>query len=227
MGDRAAALFDVDGTLVDSTYLHTVTWWEALRQYGHEVPAHRVHRAVGLGTGPLLDHLLGEGRDRSDDDAMDAAHQALYTALWPALRPLPGARELVRACADRGWTVVLATSASAREVARLREVLDVDDAIAHHLDADSVEAAKPAPDLVHRSLEAAGAPPERAVLVGDTAWDVDAAAKAGVPCVAVTTGGWSRTELHEAGAAAVYRNAADLLESLDASLLSDPFPQPA
>ncbi|WP_042364582.1 HAD family hydrolase [Streptacidiphilus neutrinimicus] len=222
MTPQAAALFDVDGTLVDSTYLHTVTWSEALRQYGHDVPMSRVHRAIGLGTDKLLDHLLGAERDRSGDDAMDAAHLALYAARWPSLRRLPGARRLLRACAERGWSVVLATSASAREVEVLRRVLDADDAIAQHVDADAVDAAKPAPDLVQRALEQAGVSSGRAVFIGDTAWDVQAARKAGVPCLGVMTGGWCRGELEDAGAAQVYRDAAEIADYLDASLLADP-----
>jgi HAD superfamily hydrolase (TIGR01509 family) len=222
MTAKAAALFDVDGTLVDSSYLHTVTWWEALRQYGHELPMSRVHRAIGLGTDKLLDHLLGAQRDQAADDAMDAAHQALYASQWPSLRPLPGARRLLRACAERGWTVVLATSASAREVEVLRRVLDADDAITHDVDADSVETAKPAPDLVERAAERAGVPTGRAVFIGDTAWDVHAAHRAGVPCLGVMTGGWCRAELEEAGAAQVYRDADEIADYLDASLLADP-----
>jgi HAD superfamily hydrolase (TIGR01509 family) len=220
--NAAAALFDVDGTLVDSSYVHTVAWWEALRQHGHDIPMSRVHRAIGLGTAELLDHLLGAQRDPGADEAMDGAHQALYAAWWPTLRPLPGARRLLRACAERGWTVVLATSASAREAEVLRRVLDADDAITHVVDADAVAAAKPAPDLVEQAVEQAGVTAGRAVFVGDTAWDVHAARRAGVPCLGVLTGGWCRAELADAGAAQVYQDAAEIAEYLDASLLADP-----
>lgn len=118
--------------------------------------------------------------------------------------------------------MVLATSASAREIEVLREVLDADDVIAHHIGADSVESAKPAPDLVERALEKAGVTAGRAVFVGDTAWDVHAARKAGVACLGVLTGGWCRAELEDAGAAQVYRDAAEIADFLDASLLADP-----
>lgn len=222
MTANAAALFDVDGTLVDSVYLHTVAWWQALRQHGYEIGTSRVHRAVGLGTEELLDHLLGAQRDRSEDAAMDAAHQALYAAQWPALRPLPGARRLLLACAERGWTVVLATSASGREAEVLCRVLDADDAIADVVHADDVADAKPAPDVVERAMEQARVTSGRAVFVGDTAWDVQAARRAGVPCLGVLTGGWCRAELADAGAAQVYRDAAEIAEYLDAGLLADP-----
>ena len=193
MSNSAAALFDVDGTLVDSSYLHTVTWWQALRQGGHHLPMARIHRAIGLGAGELLDHLLGAERDCDGDTELDAAHQALYAAQWPSLEPLPGAGRVLRACAERGWTVVLATSASAQEVEVLHKVLDADDAIADQVHADDVAAAKPAHRLVEQALAQAGANAGRAVFVGDTAWDVHAAHRAGVPCLGVLSGGWSRT----------------------------------
>lgn len=224
MGSNGAALFDVDGTLVDSSYLHAVTWWEALWQGGHVVPMARVHRAVGLGTGRLLEHLLGADRDTEQDDALSAAHDALYAAHWPSLQPLPGAARLLRACAERGWTVVLATSAKEAEVDVLRKVIDADDVIAAAVNADDVEAAKPAPDLVEQALLKGGSGARGAVFIGDTPWDVEASAAAGVPCIGVLSGGMSRGELLDAGAAEVYRDAADLAEHLDQSLLRGQLP---
>ncbi|MGW4379771.1 HAD family hydrolase [Kitasatospora sp. NPDC004531] len=220
--DTAAALFDVDGTLVDTSYLHTLAWSEALRQHGHHPPAASVHRAIGMGSDQLLDHLLGDGRDRSEDDAVSAAHLALYAQHWPGLRAFDGAADLLRACADRGWRVVLCTSASGPELDVLRKVLDADEAIFAVTDADSVSASKPAPDLVHSALDRASASPERAVFVGDTVWDVRAANRAGTPCVAVETGGFAGDELRGAGALEVHASVGALLESLDDSVLARP-----
>jgi len=211
-------LFDVDGTLVDTSYLHAVTWWEAFRQQGHRVPMAAVHRAVGMGSDQLLDHLLPEDRDRDADEAMSAAHGALYAEYWPRLAPLNGAADLLRACADRGLKVVLASSAKGPELAAMRAALDADDAVDDATASDDVESSKPAPDLVQQALERAGTEPEESVFVGDTAWDVRAAGRAGVRCLAVLTGGWSRAELAEAGAAAVYDDPADLLRHLDSAL---------
>ncbi|MFF3074606.1 HAD family hydrolase [Kitasatospora sp. NPDC057904] len=216
----AAALFDVDGTLLDTAYLHALSWWEALRQYDRTVPAARVHRAVGMGADQLLDHLLGEHRDHGDDQAITAAHDALYASHWPVIAPLPGAPELLRACAARGWRIVLASSASERELAVLRRALGADDVIAAATSADDVAATKPAPDLVHAALDRAGADPADAVFVGDTVWDVVAAARARVPCVAVESGGFAAQELLGCGAAEVHRDTAELLAELDGSLLA-------
>ena len=222
MTTTSAALFDVDGTLLDTTYLHTQAWWEALRQYGHTLPTARVHRAIGMGSDQLLDHLLGGNRDHGDDEAMTAAHDALYAQHWQVIQPLPGAADLLRACAGRGWTVVLASSASERELKALRGALDADEAITAVTAADDVDATKPAPDLVHAALERVGGLAERAVFVGDTVWDVRAAKRAHVPCITVETGGFAAQELHSAGAAEVHRDTGALLRDLDDSRLARP-----
>src|SRR5881394_2362489 len=122
-------LFDVDGTLVDTNYLHAVTWWEAARQHGYAVPAARVHRAIGMVSDKLLDHLFGPDRDRDRDETMRSAHLTLYRTYWERLSPLPGAAGLLRACAGRGLRVVLASSASKPELAALRRALDADDVV--------------------------------------------------------------------------------------------------
>jgi HAD superfamily hydrolase (TIGR01509 family) len=217
-----AVIFDVDGTLVDTNYLHAVCWWEAFRQYGHGVDMAAVHRAIGMGSDKLLDQLLPDDRDRSADDDIRAAHRSLYGVYWTRLRAFGGAADLLRACAARGMTVVLASSASAQELEALCAALDADDAITASTSASEAGESKPAPDLVAIALERADVPPERAVFVGDAVWDVHACRKAGVPCVAVLTGGVGAEELRSAGAVAVYESAADLLRHFETSPLTSP-----
>ncbi|MFG3118279.1 HAD family hydrolase [Streptomyces sp. NPDC048197] len=217
--DRRAALFDMDGTLVDSTYLHAVTWWEAFRQAGHRVPTAAIHRTVGMGADHLIGHLLGPDRDREGDAAISAAHKTLFAEYWSRLAPLEGAAELLRACAGRGWTVVLASSAGGGELSAMRAALDAEDALTAVTGADDVESSKPSPDLVEQALAQARTEPDRAVFVGDTVWDMKAGARAGVPCVGVLTGGYGRDELLDAGAQEVYEGPAALLARLESSLL--------
>jgi HAD superfamily hydrolase (TIGR01509 family) len=219
---KAAAVFDVDGTLVDSGYLHTLAWWEALRGFGHTVPMARIQRCIGMGTGMLLDHLLGDDRDPEETEPLDAAHQALIARFWPTLTALPGAAPLLRACAERGWKVVVATSASDCELEVLLKVVDADDAISAVTTADDVDQAKPASDVVEVALRKVGADPAHSIMIGDTVWDVEAADRAGVRCVGVLTGGFSRAELLDAGAVAAYQDTAELLAGLDESVLRDP-----
>jgi HAD superfamily hydrolase (TIGR01509 family) len=216
------ALFDIDGTLLDTNYLHTLAWAEALAQYGHAPAMARIHASIGMGGDQLLDHVLGEDRDRDEDSALSAAHQALYARFWPQLRPFDGAADLLRAVASRGWTVVLASSASGRDMAVMRRALDADDAITAATSADDVEAGKPAPDLVRAALEKAGAGAHEAVFLGDTVWDVESAGAAGVPCVAVLSGGWGERDLRAAGALEVYADPAALLAALADSAFGRP-----
>ncbi|MGW2823739.1 HAD family hydrolase [Streptomyces sp. NPDC001443] len=217
---RRAAVFDVDGTLVDSNHLHVVTWWEAFRQAGHQVPTQAIHRAVGLGSSDLVTRLLGEEAAGAEAEDLDDAHKTLYAQYFERLSALPGATRLLHRLADDGWTVVLATSASGEELSALRRAIDADDAITATASADDVSEGKPAPEPVERALELAGVPAEHAVFVGDTVWDMQAGSRAGVRCVALLCGGIPRTDLEEAGADAVYGDPADLLASLPKSPLA-------
>jgi HAD superfamily hydrolase (TIGR01509 family) len=218
-GTPTAVLFDVDGTLVDSNYLHSVSWWEAFTQAGHDVPMARIHRTIGMGSDQLLDALLPADRNRDDDEMIRAAHTALYATYSSRQRPLPKAAELLRACRRAGLRVVLASSAGEREFAALRATLDADDAIDEFTSSADVDRSKPAPDLVHAALDKTGVEPGAAVFVGDTVWDIEACGKAGVPCIGLLSGGISRGELLEAGAVEVYDGPAELLDALPESVL--------
>jgi HAD superfamily hydrolase (TIGR01509 family) len=208
-------LFDVDGTLVDTTYVHTLCWSEALRQAGHEMPMANVHRGIGLGSAELLDHLLGADRDHDGDEQLKAVHLGLYRQYWARLRPLPGAAELVRACAARQCSVVLASSATADELAALRSALDADDAIAEATSSSDAETGKPAPDILQAALESSGLRAEQVVFVGDAVWDGQAAGKLDIPFIGLACGGTSAAELRDAGAVAVYPDPNELLGDLD------------
>ena len=213
----SGVLFDVDGTLVDTTYLHTVTWWEAFREGGHDVPMAAIHRSVGMGSDKLLEHLLSPERDRSGDDALRDGHSSRYRAYWNRLRPLPGAADLLRACKGLGLKVALASSADPDELGVLREALGADDVIDAATSAGDARESKPEPDIVEAALRDLGLLPSQVVFVGDSVWDVAACAKLDVPCVGLTCGGTSRGELAGAGAVAVYEDPADLLDGLDGS----------
>ncbi|MFF8266796.1 HAD family hydrolase [Streptomyces sp. NPDC016562] len=217
--DRAA-LFDVDGTLTDTNHLHVVSWWEALRQAGHEVPMHAVHRAIGLPGEDLLDHVLGEDRDRTGDERLSTGHDTLYATYFERIPALPAAADLLRTLARAEWKVLLVTSAKDRELSALRRALDAEDALTHTASSEDVEQGKPAPDPVLHALELAQVPPERAVFVGDSVWDMKAAARAGVTGVGLLCGGIPRADLEEAGTAAVYADPADLLARLGDSPFS-------
>ena len=174
-----AVLFDIDGTLADSSYVHINAWLHAFRAVGRPVDAWRIHRGQGMGSSELLAALLGEPSDEVSSQAKQH-HSERYRQSSELLRTFDGARDVVAAVAQRGATVVLATSAAPDELELLRSVLDIDDAVAKITAAEDVEAAKPEPDLIHTALQQAGVTADRAVYVGDTVWDVKACGKAGV-----------------------------------------------
>lgn len=214
---KRAALFDVDGTLADTNHLHVICWWEALRQAGHTVATHDIHRAIGLPGEDLLEHLLGDNRDKDEDDTLSAAHDTLYGTWFDRLAPLDSAAELLRELRRRDWRVVLVTSAQDHELDALRRAIDADDAITATASSDDVSEGKPAPDPVHHALDLADAPVSGAVFVGDTVWDMKASVRAGVTCLGLLCGGIPRADLVGAGARAVYQNPAELLAHLDES----------
>jgi HAD superfamily hydrolase (TIGR01509 family) len=210
-----AVVFDIDGTLVDTNYLHVMAWRRVFLDHGEaEITSARIHRLVGMGTDELLETLFG--RHRPELKPERARH---FEALKPEIRALPGAADLLRALHNRGVRVVLATSAEKSDLEGLLAAIDADDAIDAVTSAEEVEGAKPAPDLFCVALEEAGTAAEATVVVGDTVWDVEAATRAGLPCIAVLSGGISRPELEEAGAVAVYDDVAALLDGLDDSPL--------
>ncbi|WUW26274.1 HAD family hydrolase [Streptomyces sp. NBC_01463] len=215
-----AALFDVDGTLTDTNHLHVTSWWEALRQSGHHVSMHAIHRAIGLPGPELLGHLLGQDRDSSDDERLSAAHDTLYATYFDRLPAFDSAADLLRTLSSAGWKVVLVTSAKDSELAALRVAIGADDSISATATADDVEKGKPAPDPVRQALELVDVVPERAVFIGDSVWDMKAAVGAGVAVIGLLCGGISREDLEEAGADAVYPDPAGLLAGLDDSPFS-------
>jgi HAD superfamily hydrolase (TIGR01509 family) len=210
--DSAAVLLDVDGTLVDTTYLHTLAWFRALRHAGVPRTMAELHRLIGMGSDKLLEAILGEERKE-----LTEAWEHEFDRLKRDIVVLPGASDLIRALHGRGLKVVLATSGKPRDVQQVCELIDAADLVDTTVNADEVEESKPAPDIFRLALERVEVPPERAVVVGDTVWDLEAARALGTPAVAVLSGGIGEAELTDRGAVAVYRHVGDLAEQLDSS----------
>ena len=211
-GRRRGLVFDVDGTLIDTNYLHVVAWWQAFRERGYDVRMADIHEAIGMGSDKLIGRLLGKR-----DSSVSAAHSRYYAPYLGRLRPFPRAPELLRAVAAQGLAVVLASSAKGDEIGLMLDTLQAGDVIETVVSSSDADETKPEPDLVQVAVERGRLDPGECVMVGDTAWDVQAAARAGVPCIGVCTGGWSADSLRAAGAVAVYDDVADLLAKLEDS----------
>ncbi len=207
-------LLDVDGTLVDSVYQHALSWQRALARHGVEVPAWRCHRHIGMGGDQIVTALADEEVERLYGDALRALESELFNELLEEVRPLPGASELVRELADRGNEIVLASSADADEAEHHIEALGIRELISDYTTSADVEATKPEPDLIKAALNKASKK-TGAVLVGDSTWDVEAAARADVETIALLCGGFSAAELRDAGASAVFPTPIELRERLD------------
>lgn len=217
--DRVAVLLDIDGTLVDSNYLHIDAWDRALAMSGYPVEMWRIHRAIGMDSGKLIERLLGDDAAEVTEDAQ-REHGRLYKEMTDRLRVIKGARELLRELSRRGHAVVLATSAPKDELEVLLDVLDVNESIDSVTSGEDVSAAKPDPSLIHIALDRASVPADRAVMIGDSVWDIEAAGRAGVTSIGVRAGGYGAEELLQAGASAVYDDVAHLLSELDRSPIS-------
>ena len=215
----AAVLFDIDGTLVDSNYLHVVAWIAAFQSVDCYVEAWRIHQTIGMDSQKLLERLLGAAASEKGSAASDE-HSRRYKNLSGLLQPFAGARELLATLAARGTKVVLATSAPPDELDTLRRTLGVDDVVDVVTNSQDVDTAKPAPDIVEVALQRAGVDAADAIFVGDAVWDVKAAKKAGVRCIAVGSGGMCAADLLAAGADETWDNVQSLLAGYDRSLLT-------
>jgi HAD superfamily hydrolase (TIGR01549 family) len=213
----AAALLDVDGTLIDTSYHHTLAWQRAFQAHGIGLPAWRIHRQVGMGGDQLVPALV-PGIEDDLHEAVEETRGERYAELIGEVRAFDQAHELISDLKERGLTVVLASSSPQDELDHYLELLDARDLLDAWTTKDDVDATKPEPDLVLAALDRAGT--REAVMVGDTRWDVAAARKAGLETICLTTGGWSKQELRDAGAAAVYEDIEELREDLDSTPLS-------
>ena len=204
-------VLDVDGTLMDTNYLHTEAWARALEEVGRRTPRVEIHKQIGRGSGLLVREFV------EDEDAAAKAeelHGEIYGELQYHGYPLPGAKELISSLVERGYEVWFVTSAEPEEMEMHHERLESEGRISGVVNSSEVENSKPAPDIFELALERAGASPEETISVGDAIWDVEPANETGVRTVAVLSGGaFGEEELKEAGAVAVYNNCAELLEA--------------
>jgi HAD superfamily hydrolase (TIGR01509 family) len=212
------AILDIDGTLVDTNYQHTIAWHRALKAHGAHVAAWRIHRHIGMGGDKIVAALCGDEFEAQRGDDVRETEGERYMELIGEVEPFAGARGLIEDLKGRGNTVVLASSAKPQEVEHYLDLLDARELADDWTHSGDVEETKPAPDLVRTALEKAGTE-DQAVMVGDTPWDVKAAAAVDVPTVAVLTGGFSEAELRDAGAVAVFEDITSLRSRLGSTPL--------
>jgi HAD superfamily hydrolase (TIGR01509 family) len=204
-------ILDIDGTLMDTNYLHVEAWAQAFEEVGQRPPRSRIHHQVGKGSDKLIPEFVKDG---GAGERVSELHGEFYAKLQDRGHPLPGATELIASLVEGGYEVWFATSAKPEELEHHMEELEAEGKVAGVVSSEEVEGTKPAPDIFELALKRAQSSPEEAVAVGDSVWDAESAKEAGVRTAAVMTGGaFSRAELEEAGAYAVYEDCAELLEA--------------
>jgi HAD superfamily hydrolase (TIGR01549 family) len=206
------AVFDVDGTLVDTNYQHALSWYRAFRRFDVVLPVWRLHRAIGMGGDNLVAHVAGQHvEDRLGDQLRDAWEEE-FDQLVPEVSAFAGAHELLADVKSRGLRLVLASSGKSKHTEHFLDLLDGKEIADAWTTSDDVESSKPAPDLVSVAVEKVGG--TRGVMIGDSVWDAISAREVGVPTIAVRTGGFSNDELREAGAEWVFESLEELRDGI-------------
>lgn len=209
-------LLDIDGTLVDSNDAHAHAWVDVLAEVGHEVPFERVRAGIGKGGDKLLPELIGVDDESDEGKKISARRTEIFQQRYmPRLEAFPKVRELLSELRRRGLRLVVATSAKKDEVDKLLAIANVNDLVEEITSSDDADRSKPDADIVTAALGRGRCTAEEAVMLGDTPYDVEAAGKAGVPCIALRCGGWDDEAL--GAAAAIYTDAGDLLSHLEES----------
>jgi HAD superfamily hydrolase (TIGR01509 family) len=216
-----AVLFDIDGTLVDSNDAHAHAWVKAFTEAGIRVEFQKVRCAIGMGGDKLMPAVAGIQEDSPPGRRISERRGEIFEAEYlPHLRPFHDADALVSAVRARGLKTVAASSAKRDELEALLKIAGARSLLGDSASGDDAEESKPEPDIVHAALKKTGARASDALMIGDTPYDIEAAARAGVRTIAFRCGGWSDAALHDA--VAIYDGPWDLLARLDESPLANP-----
>lgn len=207
-GGFSAVILDVDGTLIDSNDAHARAFQEAFAEHGLNIPFADIRRRIGMGADKLLPELMG----RYDEAIAERKKQIFSARYLPSLRPFPKVRELLAQLREMSLRLAVASSAGKDELDALLEVAGAKPCLEAQTDADDAGRSKPDPDIVQAALRRLCLPPQRCVMLGDTPYDAQAAARAGVAFIGLECGGWAPQDLQPA--LAVRRDPADLLENM-------------
>jgi HAD superfamily hydrolase (TIGR01509 family) len=217
-----AVLCDIDGTLVDSNAQHAEAWRLTFAHFGIEVKFEDVLRQIGKGADQLLPEFV-PARDlpRLEKPLKEYRKDLFHREFFDKLKAFPGSRELLERMRGSGLRVAVASSSNKEDLGRLKEIAGISDLVEKETSASDADKSKPEPDIFQATLERLRIEPEQSIALGDTRWDVEAAAKAGVSTIAVTSGGaWTAEELRVAGAIEIYKDVADLTAQFDSSALA-------
>ncbi|WP_380166931.1 HAD family hydrolase [Jannaschia sp. R86511] len=212
------AIFDVDGTLVDTNYHHALAWSRAFGRYGITLPMWRIHRGIGMGGDRFVPEIAGREVEQAHGDDLRATWSEEFDRLIGEVQPFEGAHELLAEVKERGFRLVLASSGKAQHVETFLDLFDGKSLADGWTTSDDVEVSKPQPDLLSTALAAVDG--ASGVMVGDSIFDAQAAARLQMPTLGVRTGGFSVGELHEAGVLQVFDSLVAFRQALDGTPLA-------
>jgi HAD superfamily hydrolase (TIGR01509 family) len=213
-----AVLCDIDGTLVESNWLHAAAWKDAFAAVGIEVELEAVRRQIGKGGDELIPVFVPWWKRKYVEEPLKQYRKHVFQSDYMAkVRAFPKVRELMLRMKEAGIEVSLASSANRDELEIYKRIVRIEDVVEENSSADDADRSKPHPDIFEATLKKLGVKADEALALGDTPYDAEAAGKAGVWTVGVTTGGWSEKELMEAGCVEVWKDVAELLENFERS----------
>lgn len=216
MANLCGVLLDVDGTLIDSNDAHARAWHDAFREFGFDLEYASVRRLIGMGGDNLMPAAIGVAKDSEQGERISERRSAIFKRQYlPTIKPFPRTPELLARLHGTGYKLAVATSSGKSQLAALLRIANAEPYIDAKTSADDAESSKPDPDIIEVALRKTGCPPERVLMLGDTPYDIEAAAKAAIKTVALRSGGWGDVELKDA--LAIYDDPADLLENFDRS----------
>ena len=215
-----AVLSDIDGTLVESNWLHAAAWRDAFAVVDIPLEIEAVRRQIGKGGDELIPVFVPWWKRPMIEDPLKAYRKFIFHQDYLAkVQPFPQVREFFLRMKERGIKAALASSAKKDDLDIYKKIANISDLVDESTSADDTDRSKPHPDVFTATLKKLDVKPANALALGDTPYDAEAAGKAGVRTIGVTTGGWSRRELLDAGCIEVYRDVAELLENFERSAL--------
>lgn len=216
MAQLCGVLLDVDGTLIDSNDAHAHAWHAAFREFGYALEYTQVRRLIGMGGDKLMPSAIGIEEESTEGEKIGKRRSEIFEERYlPAIQPFPRTADLLRRMDQAGYKLAVATSSGKAQLAALLRIAKAEPFLDAKTSADDAEHSKPDPDIIRVALHKTGCSAKAVMMLGDTPYDIQAAAKAGIKTVALRCGGWNDTELD--GALAIYDDPADLLKNFDHS----------
>jgi HAD superfamily hydrolase (TIGR01509 family) len=217
-----AVIFDVDGTLVDTVDMHAEAWQRAFKEFGKELDFQTVRGQIGKGGDQLMPEFLSEKELEQFGEKLEKWRTEIFDVDYlPKSEAFPKVRELIERIKKDGKKVVLASSATEKQLEFFKKIMNIADLLEAATSSDDAEASKPEPDIFEAALRKIGNPdPDRCIVVGDTPYDAIAAGKINLRTVGVLSGGFPERSLTDAGCIEIYRDPADLLARYDESIIA-------